>query len=96
MNTVLDILYEAIRPDFASQEEQAILKREEAFLDGMEERLGLEDFSRLWDTLSQIGCSRSFSDFRLGFWLGANLVLEAGKGEFSTKINHFVETGGIK
>lgn len=85
MNRVLDILYEAIRPDFASQEEQAILKREEAFLDEMEERLGVEDFTRLWDAVSEIGHYRAVSDFRLGFWLGANLVLEAEKESFPQK-----------
>lgn len=85
MSRVLDILYEAIRPDFASQEEQAILKREEAFLDEMEERLGVEDFTRLWDAVSEIGHYRAVSDFRLGFWLGANLVLEAEKESFPQK-----------
>lgn len=85
MNRVLDILYEAIRPDFASQEEQAVLKREEVFLDEMEERLGVEDFTRLWDAVSEIGHYRAVSDFRLGFWLGANLVLEAEKESFPQK-----------
>lgn len=85
MNTVLDILYEAIRPDFATPEEQAILKREEAFLNEMEERLGVDDFSRLWDTFSELGSSRSFNGFRLGFQLGANLILEAGKAGFPQK-----------
>ena len=82
MDSVLDTLYEAIHPDMASPEEQAVLKREEAFLDEMERRLGTEDFTRLWDTLSEIGCCHAAADFRLGFWLGMNLVLEANTGSF--------------
>ena len=54
MENVLDILYETLRPDMASPEEQAALKREEAFLDEMERRLGREDFTRFWDAVSEI------------------------------------------
>ena len=85
MNTVLDFLYEALRPDMASPEEQAVLKREEAFLDEMERRLGQEDFARLWDAVSEIGYYRSAADFRLGFWLGANLVSAANAAPFLQK-----------
>ena len=77
MNEILDILYDALRPELSSPEEQAVLKREEAFLDEMERRLGTEDFTRLWDTLAELGNCRAASDFRLGFWLGANLALTA-------------------
>ncbi len=85
METVLNLLYEALRPDMASPEEQAILKREEAFLDEMERRLGREDFSRFWNTTSEIGCCRAESDFRLGFWLGVNLVLMANSAPYPQK-----------
>ena len=85
MNAILDLLYEALRPDMASPEEQAVLKREEAFLDEMERRLGREDFSRFWDAVSEIGSCRAESDFRLGFWLGANLVLTANSTSFPQK-----------
>lgn len=40
MDSILDILYDALHSNMASPEEQAILKREEAFLDEMERRLG--------------------------------------------------------
>ena len=85
MDTVLDILYEALRPDISSSEEQAVLRREEAFLDEMEQRLGAEDFTRLWDALSEIGCCRAAADFRLGFWLGANLILAANTDIYPQK-----------
>lgn len=77
MNDILDMLYTALRPDMASPEERAVLKREGAFLDEMERQLGTEDFARLWDALSEIGCCHAAADFRLGFWLGANLMLTA-------------------
>ncbi len=85
METLFDILYGALCPDMASTEERAILKREEAFLDEMERRLGVEDFTRLWDTLSEIGCCHAAADFRLGFWLGANLMLAANTEPFPQK-----------
>ena len=85
METVLDSLSTVLRPDMASPEEQAVLKREEAFLDEMERRLGQEDFARLWDAVSEIGYCRSAADFRLGFWLGANLVSAANVTPFPQK-----------
>lgn len=80
MDTALDILYEAFRSDTSLPEERAILKREENFLNEMERRMGQEDFYRLWDVLLELGGCRAASDFRLGFWLGANLI-EAARSE---------------
>ena len=85
MDNILDILYEALHSDLSSPEEQAVLKREEAFLDEVERRLGVEDFARFWDVLSEIGCCRAASDFRMGFWLGANLVSAASNMPFPQK-----------
>ena len=85
MENVLDLLYEVLRPDMASPEEQAVLKREEAFLDEMERRLGQEDFARLWDAVSEIGHCRSAADFRLGFCLGVNLVSAVNATPFPQK-----------
>ena len=85
MNTVLNFLYETLCPDMASPEEQAALKREEAFLDEMERRLGREDFARFWDAVSEIGHCRAAADFRFGFWLGANLVSEINSASFPQK-----------
>ena len=85
MDDILDLLYAELCPGLSSLEEQAVLKREEAFLDGMEEWLGRDDFARFWDTVSEIGCCRAQAEFRLGFWLGANLVLTAKAPPFPQK-----------
>ena len=82
MDAVLDILYRELCSNLSSPEEQEILKKEGDFLDEMERRLGYEDFSRFWDIMSDIGYCRATSDFRLGFWLGANLVLTAKSEPF--------------
>ena len=82
MHEVLEILYDCLHSNMSSSEERAILKRDEAFLDEMERRLGQEDFSRFWDIVSELGRRRAESDFRLGFWLGANLILAAKEASF--------------
>lgn len=82
MDGILDLLHDTFCSNGPSPEEQAILKREEAFLDEVERRLGYEDFTRFWYILSEIGCCQAASDFRVGFWLGSNVVLAANTAPF--------------
>ena len=78
MSNLMRMLYEALEEDYATPEEQAVLKREEPFFSRMEKELGEEDFDRLWGTLMEIQHIRSVSDFRSGFKLGVRLLMETG------------------
>ena len=73
MDAILESLYEAYKPEYASAEEIALLTREEAFLERMEAELGTEDFGEFWDIVSEVGMLRAEEGFTLGFRLGAQL-----------------------
>ena len=75
MDGILDLLHDTFCSNEPSPEEQA-------FLDEVERRLGYEDFTRFWYILSEIGCCQAASDFRVGFWLGSNVVLAANTAPF--------------
>ncbi len=75
MDVILETLYSTFAPDRVSEAERAIMEREGEFLDGVEERLSVEDFGHLWDVFLDMSLVRMEESFTLGYRLGAQLML---------------------
>ena len=75
MDAILETLYSTFAPDRVSEAERAIMEREGEFLDGVEERLSVEDFGHLWDVFLDMSLVRMEESFTLGYRLGAQLML---------------------
>ena len=75
MDAILETLYSTFMPDRVSEAERAIMEREGEFLDGVEERLSVEDFGHLWDVFLDMSLVRMEESFTLGYLLGAQLML---------------------